>query len=641
MPESSLRTPISIQEAIKRAIGEDSIENKKIRLSASQTLVSSIGSDFRFSDREESFGILASSLEERFYCLKVGLKDKMVHKLAFLADGPGAGKSRFLQELSNSFVSYVKNLKRSIYDQPNVRLPPQKVLSYLQNTPSAFEDFKSVLSSALFINISFGSGSVYTHEEMKDDIQVSVCLRILYPYFAHKFSRFISFQEAYRSNRILLPNLSLDTTLAFIGKEYKCIVLGIDEVNVLHGKSVELFKELFLFMGSFSCDGSFFFVPVLAGTVIGPMQDVVTNSMYPPLHIPLPLLSFDSCLDIFAAKDQKYENLVKTDRSLRRAISVIGGHCRALEILFILLAKRSDWSNIDHWDNIVTGVGFSLLQIYPMAKLPLYGKAIAYSFLSLCVGELQQISGTESPLTFRDLEQYGLLKLQRNSNNMVQVKTPLIFVMCYLYSSPDNEYSKFWSFLLMSRKMYWQSWEEFNCLYMAFRISLFSKLGISTISLSEFLSGAKMNIPEEIILKIPLISDIKTTKSEVQYPSKNSKEFNVGTCVLNAPSAAFDAFVYLDTSNGKLLIAQQMKFASSDSKKQQKITDYIINAEYHKLNDSIAQNIPNTDFILLVLGRCDGAYHAGMIPSKCAVVASNEFEAFYGDLYNQYLNDSA
>ncbi len=292
-----MRTPISIQEAIKRAIGEELIENKKIRLSASQTLVSTIGSDFRFSDREESFGILASSLEQRFYCIKVGLKDKMLHKLAFLADGPGSGKSRFLQELSNSFVSYVKNLKRSIYDQQNTELPPQKVLSYLQNTPSAFEDFKSVLSSALFINISFGNGSVYTSQETKDDIQVSVCLRILYPYFVHRFSKFSSFYDAYKNNSISLPNLSLDATLGFIGKEYKCIVLGIDEVNVLHGKSVELFKELFLIMGSFSCDGSFFFVPVLAGTVIGPMKAVVTNSMYPPLHIPLPLLSFDSCLD--------------------------------------------------------------------------------------------------------------------------------------------------------------------------------------------------------------------------------------------------------------------------------------------------------------------------------------------------------
>ena len=138
-----------------------------------------------------------------------------------------------------------------------------------------------------------------------------------------------------------------------------------------------------------------------------------------------------------------------------------------------------------------------------------------------------------------------------------------------------------------------------------------------------------------------MINDIKTTKSEVQYPSKNSKEFIIGTCVLNAPGAAFDAFVYLDTTNGKLLIAQQMKFASSDLKKPQKITNNIINAEYHKLNDSIAQNIRNTDFILLVLGRCDGAYDAGMIPSKCAVVARNDFEAFYGDLYNQYLNDLA
>ena len=77
--------------------GEESMGIKKPRLSIAQTLVSSLGSDFHFSDRDESFEILASSLEERFYCRQVELKDKMLHKLTFLADGTGSGKSRFLQ----------------------------------------------------------------------------------------------------------------------------------------------------------------------------------------------------------------------------------------------------------------------------------------------------------------------------------------------------------------------------------------------------------------------------------------------------------------------------------------------------------------------------------------------------------------
>ena len=342
-------------------------------------------------------------------------------------------------------------------------------------------------------------------------------------------------------------------------------------------------------------------------------------------------------MKIFAAKNKKYENLVETDRFLRRAISDIGGHCRALEVLFDVLSIRPIQPQMEYWNNITASVINALSKLYPMEYFPLFGNAIAYSFLSLRADEKQQICA-DSALTFQDLEEYGLIKLIRDVNS-VKIKIPFIFVMCYLQFSTTNEYSKFWSRLLITGKMSWQSWEEFNSLYMAFRISLFSKLGISTIQLSKFLSGAKMNIPVDIILKIPKIKDIETTNSMGQYPSANQEEFNVGNCVLNAPNAPFDAFVYLDTSHGKLLIAQQMKLANPTSKYPQKLTNDSINEEYNKVNKSIASHIPNTKFFLVVVGRCDGVYDPERLPSNCAVVSRDEFHDFYGDSYGRYLND--
>ena len=614
---------------------EESPQVKKRRLTISQTLVSSSGADFHFSDRNASFDILASTLEQRFYCHQVELKDKAYHKLPFLADGPGSGKSRFLQELSNSFVSYIKNLKQSVYEKPHCGFVHDKNVSYRKETPTAFDDFKSAISSALFINISFGNDSAYTRKESEMSIQKSLCLRILYPYFAQQYSCFGSFFDSYLNNHISLPRLTLESTLTLIGQDSKCIVLGIDEVNVLHEYSEKRFNELFLMIGCFNCVYSPFFVPVLAGTAIGPMKHVI--AICPPLHIPLPLLSFDSCLHILGAKDKKYENQVKTNQSLRQLVSDMGGHCWALEILYEALSNNIIESP-NYWKDVIYDVYYSIMERYPMIKLPLYGKAIAYSFLSLCIKERQVISELESPLTFLNLEELGLLKLHRLSNGSIKVKIPFIFIYCFLKSSPDKEYSRFWSHLLISKKLSCQSWEEFNCDYMAFRLSLFSKLGITTTPLSKFLAGAKMNIPADIILKIPSINDIKTRKINFQYPSTNQVESDIGTCVLNAPNAAFDAFVYLETTTGKLLFAQQMKLADTDSESPQKITNALINEEYHKVNNSIARHIPNTDFILLVLGRCEGVFDEKMLPSKCAVVAMNEFQEFYGEAYCQHLN---
>jgi hypothetical protein len=360
--------------------------------------------------------------------------------------------------------------------------------------------------------------------------------------------------------------------------------------------------------------------------------------MYPPLHIPLPLLSFESCLNIFVAKDEKYADLFETNDSLRQVVSDIGGHCRALEILYCILSKHSNESYPDYWETVINDVRHELLQRYPMSYLPVFGNAIAYYYLSMHVNEGQRVSN-ESPLTFLNLEEYGLLKLERLPDDTVKIKIPFVFVLCYLQSSTTNEYSKFWSHLLISQKLYWQAWEDFNYSYMAFRLSLFSKLGKTTIPLTQFLSGAQMNRPRNIILKIPSINDIKTTRLDHRYPSPIQTEFPIGTCVLNAPGAAFDAFVYLETTTGKLLVTQQMKLASPDSGNPQKITNDSIDKEYRKVSDTIAQHIPNTDFILVVLGRCEGDYHVENLPSKCAIVARNEFQEFYGEAYCQHLNN--
>ena len=245
----------------------------------------------------------------------------------------------------------------------------------------------------------------------------------------------------------------------------------------------------------------------------------------------------------------------------------------------------------------------------------------------------------ESPLTFLDLEEAGLLKLDRRSDNSIGIKIPFIFVICYLRSSIKNEYSKLWIRLLVSKKMQWQCWEEFNSSYMAFRLSLYAKLGFITIPLSDFLSGAKMNISEDIRLKIPSIHDIKIAKNSYKFPSTRQTESNIGTCVLNAPSAPFDAYVYLETTTGKLLLVQQTKFASTDSVAPQKITKRKIAKEYSKACASIDQYIPKTDYIILILGRCKGVYDAEKLPTNCAVVSLNEFEEFYGEEYSLRLKN--
>lgn len=221
--------------------------SKQVKKKRVDKSIATAGHDFVFSDRTESFQRLADCIKNRYESWKDKVHDRNAHPLPFLADGPGSGKSRFLQELPKSFLSFV-------------------------NTSEFYsKDFKKLMNSALFINISFGNGTSYLglNEPEKCTIDHSVCIRILYSISTDPPS-FFGFQN---------KELNFNDIMSKLSSQYSCIVLGIDEVNFVHEGNISKFKRLFSLVGEASCNFYPFFVPVLAGTVIGPITTVVHKKM--------------------------------------------------------------------------------------------------------------------------------------------------------------------------------------------------------------------------------------------------------------------------------------------------------------------------------------------------------------------------
>ncbi len=76
-----------------------------------------------------------------------------------------------------------------------------------------------------------------------------------------------------------------------------------------------------------------------------------------------------------------------------------------------------------------------------------------------------------------------------------------------------------------------------------------------------------------------------------------------------------------------------MKFANKKSNNPKKINDIIVAEEYKKINNSVATHLKGTDFVCVILCRCDGNYDPQKLPSKCVVVTRKELEIFYGEPY--------
>src|ERR1043165_7109666 len=89
-------------------------------------------------------------------------------------------------------------------------------------------------------------------------------------------------------------------------------------------------------VGSCSCvSGPIFYVPLLAGTIYKPLENIVIKSMHPPLAISLPLLRENHMLEI----GRKLQFPVDTNNHFHRCLGDIGGHYRALEFFYEQCSK--------------------------------------------------------------------------------------------------------------------------------------------------------------------------------------------------------------------------------------------------------------------------------------------------------------
>lgn len=284
---------------------------------AGSHLVSTAGRQFLFLDRESSFETLAVCIKKRYANREE--MDRTCHPIPFLADGPGTGKSRFLVELPGAFRQFVSEEARG------------------------FSDVNTLLQNAFFVNITFGNGSKYSgEEEAAISISLSVAIRIMFVLCNQKLD-FASFRAKYStSTEKIVQSRILSAVMRFIRETTECsaLVLGIDEVNAVDDISHEKLKELFFDVGTLSCSAPVFFVPVLAGTVVGSMLDFVALSTHLPRHIPLPLLSYDACLKIIDRRNPQLKQALSADKRLEIAIADVGGHCRTLELLYNALSAN-------------------------------------------------------------------------------------------------------------------------------------------------------------------------------------------------------------------------------------------------------------------------------------------------------------
>src|SRR5688572_3980742 len=104
--------------------------------------------------------------------------------------------------------------------------------------------------------------------------------------------------------------------------------------------------------------GKIFFVPILSGTIQGPMEELVQESTYLLLQLPLPLLPDEDMLFIASSLGFPEEYILKNN-VFRCCLADIGGMAQAMEFFFRLIIEQQTHNEND--SEIIEKTQFNLL----------------------------------------------------------------------------------------------------------------------------------------------------------------------------------------------------------------------------------------------------------------------------------------
>ncbi|GBB92697.1 hypothetical protein RclHR1_20430004 [Rhizophagus clarus] len=638
-------------------IQQFSLNRNRIRL------VRGFGEDLKFCGRDDTINTLwygdssRNGIVGRFK--DRNKSDKSLHPIPVLAGGPGTGKSRFLDEIEGL-------LRRSADD-------------------SGKEDIRRAFSNLVVINITYGNGSpadpldiivgqTISNKAMKN-AQASLAIRILFEYFQPQ-PRFGKFD--YSSFRSLCNGISLSTVLRVIyydiikqknlemtSNPLLVLVLGVDEINKLYELDKDSFKILINAIGGIMCNSpeNIFFIPILAGTIEGPLEQYITGSMHQPLPLPLRLLDGRDAIGIGKAMNWFDDKYVSLHPYFRIGIDDIGGHVKTLEYFYRKFSEDLVQCEGDPYqvkvEEVMMVVKCAIDYKYRLSfnsrwlDVPLI-KAI----LDLPVDKYEKIKfGDNGEISYQDLSSMGILNIEEKTTGCY-IRLPYLWASVLVKRSKHSGMTYWRSMFDYDDPIYWQNFEDFNAKFWALRLSLFRLLGYKKIKLRELLKGAKFSrgFPEEAEIILP--EDIKLCKLRHRYPAteanenknmnemeesfrcytkldclknediKNEKYMNF--VFLNAPGAPWDVFSFLNyesSETGIFCVAQQIKYTNVETLETRTIDQDSFNDEYEK-------DVPVDDWALLFLTIAESKESLNIkCKNNSALVSRKQFQDFYGFTY--------
>ncbi|EXX73106.1 uncharacterized protein OCT59_027996 [Rhizophagus irregularis] len=601
---------------------------------AAPKLVDSYGAKFPLQGRDETMKILFNGNGSRDgMCQRFENRkkiDRNIHPIPLLANGPGTGKSRFLQEIPTLLRENAENYMND-----------DKLLNRIKDRMYA-------------INVTFGNS---TPAKLVDASlgETSVALRILFGHFIAggtiDYEKFVRMCGDTIYNQQITISGAFEIVLKDIGTDIDIIIFGIDELNILHSKRGynNPVREIVHAVGGLNCSGSGspFYVPILAGTIQGPLEEMFRESTYRFLPLPLRLLrerevrkisEFIACYE----HNHALKDYIKSD-TFHRCISDFGGQIRALEIFYIdLLKKLKRGTNNVDYIHCVSHVKEELMDRYKFKKFAnIITPAIAHAILNIPVSKDDE-ADKGGKISYIDLSSEGILNLEKVANNTsFYVRMPYIWMVIL---TSYNKSCKFWEAMIrQDSHIFWESFEFFNMKFWTLRLALLSILNKNkNVTMKDLFRGA-YNLNEfeflehqECEFKLPDESSIKYRELKHRYPHISQDE-HLSPCTVykNCKGTPIDLFFFINN----YLFAIQVKSSDDKTNQPQTLSKKMIKAMYDKTEKAfkkLKEKFPELkDWMLFICTNGPKAEDAlDLLYPNCLVIYKANFKDFYGYTYS-------
>ena len=490
----------------------------------------------------------------------------------------------------------------------------------LHQKATSHKAFPNILS----VYLTYGNGTVASEADVRIGGEASIASRLLYAYFINstRVQPKVRLGDIQHSQGVI--NLTLDTAIDVIYLDFTrrvasnppavppVLVLGIDEVNIFHARDENAFRSLVHAIGSISCRNTDpFCIPILAGTIQGPLEQMVKESTFLLLQLPLPLLTEQDVIEIgktlYLTRGNIRINLpneyLQNNTLFRRSIADIGGMVRAIEIFYGGFMKRLGQgiqiptqenelvAYLNHVDivEVMMYTSHELDKRYPFDEyVESTGPALANAILDIPV----DIRSKSVNITYKDLSSAGIINLERDSDSdKYYVRIPYLSVILLTNAArAKNPDSSPWRFLTQffdpRESISWSGFEVFNMNFWALRICLYSFLGKKTLKLSELFKGADFSFASPTLeVTIPDYRTVSVHQLLDSFPNFQTPQDITGgshgiiedfnKVFINGRNAPIDGhwLCYISPTSSKLMIGFQMKLAEEVNSRQLRVVN--------------------------------------------------------------------